>query len=147
LRAKAVAKLRAFPGLFDRSALERARTLFDFDDAVTAPVHGFLDARDYYSRSSSLRFLSRIRRPTLLLSARDDPFLPRDVLDSVADVARDNEMLHVEFHELGGHVGFVSGRNPFRPRYYAEWRVMDFLDHVVRSAAHTQRKVALEESA
>lgn len=147
LRAKARAKLRGFPDLFDRSALERARTLFDFDDAVTAPVHGFLGASDYYSRSSSLRFLSRIRRPTLLLSARDDPFLPRDVLDSVADVSRSNPNLHVEFHELGGHVGFVSGLNPFRPRYYAEWRVVDFLAQTVRSTALTQRKVALEESA
>jgi len=127
LRAKALAKLRAFPGLFDRTALERARTLFDFDDAVTAPVHGFLNASDYYSRSSSLRFLDRIRRSTLLLSARDDPFLPPEVLDRVAVVARDNPHVHLEFHELGGHVGFVSGLSPFRARYYAEWRVVDFL--------------------
>ena len=127
LRAKALAKLRAFPGLFERSSLERARTLFDFDDAVTAPVHGFRNARDYYSRSSSLSFLTGVRRPTLLLSARNDPFLPPEVLDHVADVAQNNSCLHVEFHELGGHVGFVSGLSPFRPRYYAEWRVVDFL--------------------
>ena len=127
LRAKALAKLRTFPGLFDRSRLERARTLFDFDDAVTAPIHGFLDARDYYFRSSSLNFLSAIRRPTLLLSARNDPFLPSEVLDRVAGVARTNAFLHLEFHELGGHVGFVSGLSPFHPRYYAEWRVLDFL--------------------
>ena len=133
LRAKALAKLRDFPDSFDRSALERARTLFDFDDAVTAPVHGFRDAGDYYSRSSSLRFLPRIRRPTLLLSARNDPFLPPEVLDDVADLARDNTCLHVEFHELGGHVGFVSGLSPLRPHYYAEWRLVDFLAHEVRT--------------
>ena len=127
LRTKARAKLRTFPGLFDRTALERARTLFDFDDAVTAPVHGFLNASDYYSHSSSLRFLDRIRRPTLLLSARDDPFLPPEVLDDVAEVVCSNPHVHVEFHELGGHVGFVSGLIPFRPRYYAEWRIVDFL--------------------
>ena len=127
LRVKALAKLRAFPGLFDRTALERARTLFDFDDVVTAPVHGFRNATDYYSRSSSLNFLSGIRRPTLLLSARNDPFLPSEVLDRVADVARCNANLHLEFHELGGHVGFVSGLSPLHPRYYAEWRVVDFL--------------------
>ena len=131
LRSKARAKLRAYPDLFDSAALDRARTLFDFDDAVTAPVHGFQDARDYYSRASSINFLARIRRPTLLLSAQDDPFLPREVLDDVAARARGNACLHLEFHRRGGHVGFVSGRNPFRPWYYAEWRVVDFLDGLV----------------
>lgn len=131
LRAKARAKLRAFPGLFDADALDRARTLFDFDDAVTAPVHGFKGASDYYSRSSSIRFLPSIRRPTLLLSARNDPFLPPEVLDHVAQIARKSDFLHIEFPELGGHVGFVSGRNPFRPRYYAEWRAVEFLARFV----------------
>ena len=69
LRDKASAKLATHPGLFDAAALARARTLFEFDDAVTAPVHGFAGARDYYERSSSLQFLGDIRRPTLLLSA------------------------------------------------------------------------------
>jgi len=127
LRAKARAKLSAHPGLFDGDALERALTLYDFDEAVTAPVHGFQSATDYYSRSSSMHFLHRIRRPTLLLSARDDPFLPPNVLDDVAIAAHGNYCLHVEIHESGGHVGFVSGRNPFRPLYYAEWRIIDFL--------------------
>jgi uncharacterized protein len=131
LRAKARAKLERFPGLFDANTLDRARTLYAFDDSVTAPVHGFRDATDYYSRSSSLNFLSRIRRPTLLLSARNDPFLPCEVLDRVAVVAADNDCLDVEFHELGGHVGFVSGLNPLRPRYYAEWRAVDFLARIV----------------
>jgi predicted alpha/beta-fold hydrolase len=144
LRAKARAKLRAFPELFDSAALDRARTLYDFDDSVTAPVHGFRDASDYYSRSSSLRFLAQIRRPTLLLSARDDPFLPPEVLDRVAEVARSNLDLHVEFHELGGHVGFVSGLNPLRPRYYAEWRVVDFLARVARTAADRRPRVMEE---
>jgi uncharacterized protein len=135
LRAKARAKLCVFPGLFDSAALDRARTLFDFDDAVTAPIHGFRDAGDYYSRSSSINFLASIRKPTLLLSARDDPFLPPEVLDDVAEVARTNSYLRVEFHELGGHVGFVSGRTPLRPRYYAEWRVLDFLAGVISQSA------------
>lgn len=131
LRAKARTKLLAFPGLFDAAALDRARTLYDFDDSVTAPVHGFRDASDYYSRSSSVNFLTGIRRPTLLLSARNDPFLPRDVLDRVVNVAARNDFLSVEFHELGGHVGFVSGQNPLHPHYYAEERVVDFLARAV----------------
>jgi predicted alpha/beta-fold hydrolase len=144
LRAKALAKLRVFPDLFDKAALDRARTLFGFDEVVTAPVHGFLNASDYYSRSSSLRFLPRIRRATLLLSARNDPFLPPEVLDRVATMARDSHFLQTEFHELGGHVGFVSGLSPFRPRYYAEWRVVDFLDQAAHDAAE---RLIKEESA
>jgi predicted alpha/beta-fold hydrolase len=127
LRQKATAKLAAHPRLFDRGALDRASTLFDFDDAVTAPVHGFRDASDYYARSSSIHHLSAIRRPTLLLSAYDDPFLPPAVLTAVAASAPANACLEVEFSPRGGHVGFVSGRNPFRATYYAELRATEFL--------------------
>jgi predicted alpha/beta-fold hydrolase len=128
LRAKARVKLARDPGLFDSSALERARTLFEFDDVVTAPVHGFADARDYYRRSSSIRFLETIRRPTLLLSAYDDPFLPSAVLDDVVRIARRNPLLTVEFHGRGGHVGFISGWAPWSPRYYAEERTLAYLE-------------------
>lgn len=131
LRRKALAKLALQSDLFDDVPLRRAKTMMDFDEAVTAPVHGFASAQDYYSRSSSKHFLSGIRRPTLLLSAYDDPFLPREVLDDVSMVARDNHLLTVEFHEHGGHVGFVSGRVPWSPRYYAEERVSAFLDEHV----------------
>ena len=128
LRAKARIKLAREPGLFDAMALERARTLFEFDDAVTAPVHGFEGASDYYRRSSSLGFLRSIRCPTLLLSAYDDPFLPPAVLHEVERSARGNPNLCVEFHQRGGHVGFVAGRAPWAPHYYAEERVMRYLD-------------------
>jgi predicted alpha/beta-fold hydrolase len=127
LRQKALEKLARFPRLFDRGALMRARNIYDFDDAVTAPVHGFADARDYYRRSSSLGFLRRIRVPTLLLSAIDDPFLPSEVLDEVRSIAGSNPSLHLEFTAHGGHVGFVAGRVPWRPFYYAEWRACDFI--------------------
>lgn len=137
LRAKAHAKLAQEPGLFDRGALERARTLFDFDDAVTAPVHGFAGATDYYRRSSSLPFLGRIRRPTLLLSAYDDPFLPSTVLDEVAREVGGNPFVTAEFHRRGGHVGFISGRNPLSPRYYAEERVVAFLAAAMQESAET----------
>jgi predicted alpha/beta-fold hydrolase len=132
LREKALRKLAQHPGLFDESRLSEARTLYDFDETVTAPIHGFKGASDYYSRSSSLQFLSGIRRPTLLLSAYDDPFLPRDVLVSVAKVARANSCLALDLHEHGGHVGFVAGRWPWRPIYYAEERVAGFLSTALR---------------
>ncbi|HVX40501.1 MAG TPA: hydrolase [Gemmatimonadaceae bacterium] len=131
LKQKAFAKLQRYPGLFDSAALERAGSIYEFDDAVTAPVHGFADAHDYYMRSSSLGFLAGIERPTLLLSAVDDPFLPPAVLDEVRTAAEQNPRLTLEFPLHGGHVGFISGRVPWRPLYYAEWRACEFLQHVL----------------
>jgi predicted alpha/beta-fold hydrolase len=138
LRRKALAKLAEDPGLFAEGPLRAARTLTEFDDAVTAPVHGFADARDYYTRSSARHFLAGVRRPTLLISAYDDPFLPREVLDDVALTASHNRCLQVEFHARGGHVGFVSGRVPWRPLYYAEERVATYLAaHLATPAAYS----------
>lgn len=127
LRDKALRKLDRYPELFDRDRLQEARTIFQFDDAVTAPVHGFRDAHDYYSRSSSLRWLAAIRIPTFLLSAVDDPFLPPDVLAEVRQLAAGNPNLALEFTQRGGHVGFVSGPWPWRASYYSEWRACEFL--------------------
>jgi len=133
LRRKAIAKLSRYPDLFDREKLERARTVYDFDDAVTGPVHGFASAHEYYSQSSSLRFLSRIRVRTLLLSSADDPFLPPAALARAASTAAMNPVLTVEFHSRGGHVGFVGGSKPWKPFYYAEWRCFRFFDDVMES--------------
>jgi predicted alpha/beta-fold hydrolase len=133
LRRKALTKLARYPELVSRARVETARTLYDFDDAVTAPVHGFAGADDYYTRSSSIRFLSGIRVPTLLLSAFDDPFLPGSVLEDVSRIAAANRCIEMEFPRRGGHVGFVSGWNPLRPLYYAEWRVTEFLSRALPS--------------
>lgn len=126
LRAKALDKIRQRPGLADPVRVAAADTLWSFDDAFTSVVHGFTDAADYYFRSSSLRYLRRIRVPTLLLSARDDPFHPPDVLDDVRRIAEGNTDLHLEFTQRGGHVGFVEGRHPARASYYLERRIVDF---------------------
>jgi uncharacterized protein len=127
LKRKVYAKLERFPDLVDRRKLDAVRSIYEFDELLTAPLHGFAGADDYYARSSALRFLPEIRVPTLLLSAVDDPFLPAAVLDDVRAVAATNSALHVEFVERGGHVGFVSGTVPWRPVYYAEERVTAFL--------------------
>lgn len=135
LRLKAIEKLHLYPDLFDRDRLERARNIFEFDDAVTAPVHGFRDAVDYYTRSSSLSFLGHIRVPTFLLSARDDPFLPPAVLDRVNEAAGANTSIAVEITDHGGHVGFVEGPLPWKARYYAEARAFRFFDQVLERAS------------
>jgi predicted alpha/beta-fold hydrolase len=127
LRRKAHAKLERYPGIIDPAAVHRARSLYEFDDCVTAPIHGFRDAHDYYTQSSAIRWIDRIRTPTLLLSARDDPFIPTDVLDDVARIAEANPFLTTEFVERGGHAGFVSGRFPWNPTYFAERRSLEFL--------------------
>ncbi len=124
---KALSKVSRHRELSELTSVRRARTLWEFDDHFTAPLHGFADAADYYARASSLPYLAEIRRPTLLLSAVDDPFLPSDVLDRVRTVTRNNASITIEFPERGGHVGFTSGLLPWRPRYYGEWRAAEFL--------------------
>jgi predicted alpha/beta-fold hydrolase len=132
LRRKALDKLQRYPDLFDRDGLVRARSVFDFDDVVTGPVHGFRSATDYYRQSSSEQFLPRIHVPTLLLSAADDPFAPREVWERVRRAMAHHRFVSTEFSRRGGHVGFVSGRWPWRARYYAESRVYEFFAGVLK---------------
>jgi predicted alpha/beta-fold hydrolase len=128
LKKKALEKLAAFPGAYDGDRVRKARTLFEFDDALTAPVHGFADAPDYYAQSSSGPYVDRVRVPLLLISAEDDPFIP------AASIPRqDTAYVTVERWPKGGHLGFIEGP-PWR--YYAERRAMEFLE---RSSAHQAR--------
>ncbi len=126
LKAKARLKLRQHRDVCSLESLDAARTMWEFDDAFTAPLHQFADAEDYYRRSSSVGFLAGIRRPTLLLSAHDDPFYPRGLLRDVEAACASNPLLQTEFHERGGHVGFVEG-TPWKPEYYVESRIQAFL--------------------
>ena len=124
LRKNALAKLDRFPGLFDGAAVARARTLREFDDAFTAPVHGFRDCNDYYVRSSAKPFLPRVRVPTLMINARDDPFLPEAALPTEREVS---EAVTLEFPAHGGHVGFVSGPFPGNIEWLPE-RILHFFE-------------------
>ena len=126
LRRKAEEKARVFPDLAPLDKISDLKTLEDFDNLITGPLHGFRNADDYYQRSSSLPYLERIELPTLLLSAVDDPMLPPEVLDEVKEIARRNSNLHPEFVSKGGHAGFIAGSLPWRPFYYAEYRVGEF---------------------
>lgn len=127
LRAKALAKLERFPGVGNRERIARARTLWEFDDLVTAPLHGYANAADYYRRASSKFFLERIRVPTLLLNAENDPFLPHAVLDDVRVFAAQNRFVTCIFPPHGGHVGFVSGTRPWAPVYWMEPFAFDWM--------------------
>src|SRR5690606_11644563 len=119
--------LHSFPTRRSSDLLERvraARSFRDFDDAATAPIHGFDGAADYYARSSSTGFLPHIRIPTLLLHADDDPFLPRTAFPR--DAVRDNPHIEAIVTAHGGHVGFIEG-TPWNPRFWAEETAAAFL--------------------
>jgi predicted alpha/beta-fold hydrolase len=104
LKPKSLAKLAAFPGLFDEARLARASTFREFDDLFTAPLHGFRDVDHYWSSSSSGPYLEHIRVPTLVINARNDPFLPEH--DLLAAARKTAPAVLLEFPRSGGHVGF-----------------------------------------
>jgi uncharacterized protein len=104
--------------------LARLDSFWAFDDAVTAPLHGFRDAPDYYARSSSRAYLARIRVPTLILHAADDPFMTARVIPRPDELA---PAVQLELSARGGHVGFVDGRWPWRAGYWLERRIPPFL--------------------
>lgn len=109
LKTKALHKLVQHPGLFDGARLQRASTLFEFDDVYTGPVHGFAGAADYWQRASSRPWLAAIRTPTLLLCPRNDPFVPPAAWPEAADLS---PSIHFECPTQGGHVGFLGGPWP-----------------------------------
>ncbi len=109
MKPRALAKWQQHPGLFDRERLAAARTLYEFDNVFTAPLHGFADTPDYWSRASAQPHLASIRIPALVLNARNDPFVPALSLPSRAEVGA-SVTLWQPAH--GGHVGFPQGRPP-----------------------------------
>ena len=106
MKANALAKLAQFPGLFDQHALSAARTLYQFDNVFTAPLHGFQNTEDYWRRASAKPELPGIRVPALLLNTLNDPFVPAASLPQPADVSS-SVTLWQPAH--GGHVGFAQG--------------------------------------
>ncbi|PKO91213.1 MAG: alpha/beta hydrolase [Betaproteobacteria bacterium HGW-Betaproteobacteria-10] len=109
LKAVSSARLRQFPGLFDEKKMLQAINLYQFDDAVTAPIHGFAGADDYWQRASAKPWLKSIAIPTLAVNPKNDPFLPARYLPGNADVS---PAVWLEQPASGGHVGFVSGKFP-----------------------------------
>ena len=123
LRRKAFDKLERFPGLCDRDRIRTARTLYDFDDAFTAPVHGFAGAHDYWQRSSCRPCLAAITVPTLVINALNDPFIPAGSLAGPADVS---PAVTLDYPAGGGHAGFVSAPLPGGSTWFVQ-RTLAFL--------------------
>ncbi len=123
MKRKVVLKARAHPGFVDVAAAHRARTFAEYDRVVTAPLSGFADERDYWTRASSLPYLGRIRARTLVINARDDPFVPPA---SLPDPAALPPAVQLVVTPGGGHVGFVDSPRPGRSSW-AERRAIDFI--------------------
>ncbi len=109
MKTKSLEKLEQFPRLFDRQEMLYARDLHAFDNLVTAPLHGYRDADDYWNRASAKHVLNDITVPTLVLNAKNDPFLPERHLPRSASAA-----VTLEYPAQGGHVGFANGALPGR---------------------------------
>jgi predicted alpha/beta-fold hydrolase len=110
---------------FDWQRTMNARTFAEFDDAVTAPLHGFDGMQEYYDKCSSIGFLHQIERPTLIINALDDPFMLPEV---IPDEHCLSEHVTLEVSQKGGHVGFVNGGMPWNPSYYLPRRIISFLE-------------------
>ncbi|WP_043614765.1 YheT family hydrolase [Chromobacterium violaceum] len=131
LKPKAMASLQRHPGLFDGARLSRARTFIEFDDLVTAPIHGFGTALNYWTQASSKPRLGQIARPTLVLNARNDPFLPESALPDASQVS---PAVTLDFPSDGGHVGFATGPFPGRIDWLPQ-RLLAFIAPHLQSAA------------
>ncbi len=105
---------------------DEINTIREYDDRITAPLHGFSGVDDYYTQSSCRQFLSRIRTPTLILHAADDPFMTSAAIPAQAELSRH---VTLELSERGGHVGFVCGAAPWKTRYWLEQRIPDYLEN------------------
>ena len=105
--------------------LSKIKSFWQYDDQVVARLHGFKGVDDYYKKSSSRQFLSKIAIPTLLIQAQDDPFMTKNVIPQQNEMAA---CVCMEVTQGGGHVGFVTGSNPLKPDYWLEQRIPEFLN-------------------
>ncbi len=124
LKSRMRRKAAAWPGRYDLSALGRVRTVRGFDELVTAPHHGFASAADYYHRASAMRVVDRIRVPTLIVTAEDDPFVPSDACRAPAVV--NNPAIKTFITPHGGHCAYLAAREPGFDGYWAEQEIVNF---------------------
>lgn len=129
LKARMRRKAGAFPGSFQLDALPRIRTVRQFDEAYTAPHHGFRDASDYYYRASALRVVQHIRVPTLIITAEDDPFVPPSPFRDPAVTSNPNIAVTITPH--GGHCAYVESANNGYDGYWAEREIVRFVTNHV----------------
>jgi len=127
LKKNAARKLKSYPGTLpiDLRQLKSLRRIREFDDLITSKIHGFADALDYYRQCSAMPMLPDIRVPTLIIHAKDDPFMDHHVIPDKALLPAN---IHYQLTQYGGHVGFVGG-TLLKPQMWLEKRIPDWLTH------------------
>ena len=125
LKTKLKIKQRQFPDKIDIRDIEKIKKLRIFDDKFTGPLHGFKDANDYYGQCSSIHFVPNITRPTLIVNAKNDPFLPEECYPY--DLLKNHQQVTLETPERGGHVGFFTISND--DIYWSDQRALQFINH------------------
>jgi uncharacterized protein len=128
MKKSVIRKFNPDTAAFDWHRAMRAKTFAEFDDVVTAPLHGFVGKDDYYDRCSAGNFLRLIDRPTLVINSLDDPFMTPKVIPAADKIAN---CVTIEVSEYGGHVGFIEGGTPWRPRYFLPERIANFFDSII----------------
>jgi len=108
--------------------LKKVKSLYDFDNLFTAPLHGFTSAENYYTISSSRQYLKNITTPTLIIHSKDDPFMTSDVIPEPTELSSTTQLI---ITEKGGHVGFVMGSLPWRPQYWLDHKIPEFLHQFI----------------
>ena len=129
LKSKLQRKAQLFPGKWDTSRLSRIQTMWEFDDVYTAPDGGYQDANDYYTKSAAENRIGDIPVPTLILTAQDDPFIPYEIFRNFA--LRQNPFIELLAPPQGGHCGFFQRQQPHEDRFWAENRLMDWIQRQI----------------
>ncbi len=132
IRNKLLEKYNTVQPPVDIETLKQINNFYDFDNTLTAPLHGFRNAFDYYSKTSSRQFLKKIRVPTLIIQAADDPLFSTDLVVYPHELS---SSVLLEYSPQGGHVGFISGNNPLKPIYWLEQRIPEYLSQAYAKAA------------
>jgi len=124
LKARIMRKQQTMAMPVSEPELQQLSSIREFDDKITAPLHGFTDANDYYSRSSCRQYLPNIKHDCLIIHAKDDPFMTPSVIPDASELS---DSIIMELYDYGGHVGFVSGSIPGRANYWLEQRIIEYL--------------------
>ncbi len=120
------------PLLLDKQRLDQIKNMNEFDQLVTAPLNGFDDAEDYYQRCSGKQFLASITTPTLIIHAKDDPFMNESVIPNESELS---SSVQFELSKTGGHVGFLAGANPLKPEFWLETRSVQYIQQRLADAS------------
>lgn len=136
LKKDMLKKGQLISSVINPNRLKAIKTFREFDELVTAPLHGFKDADHYYSSCSSKQFLKGIQMPTLIVHALDDPFMTPQCIPTFEELSQTTQL---ELYPYGGHVGFIAGIQPHKPIYWLEQRIPEFITTIAKNNSNDCR--------